>query len=204
MDGTGLQSYLRKIYRIARSLIFRKNNSRKIHNFGNVYTKVQNRQVISNICKALPMSLDSIQLSESSKSSSTTTGSYKSDKALKAKKILIVDDSFSFRKVLRKWLEKDGHSCEEAQSGRASIDRLRKENRYLRECDVILMNLIMPGMDGHEATKQIRELGYTGSVIGLSSSLFTQDIECFLNAGATYVLIKPFTMEELNVVLDAL
>ena len=62
----------------------------------------------------------------------------------------------------------------------------------------------MPGMDGHEATKQIRELGYTGSVIGLSSSLFTQDIECFLNAGATYVLIKPFTMEELNVVLDAL
>ena len=57
-------------------------------------------------------------------------------------------------------------------------------------------------MDDHESTEQIRQLGYTGPIIGLSSSFFEEDIECFYKAGATYVLIKPFTMSELNAILD--
>ena len=68
--------------------------------------------------------------------------------------ILVVDDSPLNRKMLLRTLRASGHAVEEAGDGREGIEMVqqRKDNR-VKPYDVILMDFVMPGMDGPTATK---------------------------------------------------
>ena len=192
---------INRIYKIAQSfLVYDKNleNDKdfEIRQYGNLYTTSQKKK---RNC-----------ITQSSKLSIAETASGDSVEIPKKRKILIVDDTASFRNFLRQLLEKDGHYCEEAQNGRIGLHMVKAttsmntDDLYLRDYDVVLMNLIMPVMDGSESAIKIQQLGYAGIIIGMSSTYLDEDIECFLKAGASYVLIKPFTMRELNAILDRL
>jgi signal transduction histidine kinase/CheY-like chemotaxis protein len=89
--------------------------------------------------------------------------------------LLVVDDSRLNRKMLLKCLKADGHTCWEAEDGLQAIamikDRIHPEDRDL--CvpfDAILMDFVMPNMDGPEATKEIRSLGYKGLIFGVTGN----------------------------------
>jgi len=60
--------------------------------------------------------------------------------------------------------------------------------------DVILMDFVMPNMDGPEATRIIREMGYRGLVIGLTGNTLDADVKLFLSQGADRVMGKPFEL----------
>ena len=133
------------------------------------------------------------------------------DLIINQKKLLIVEDSVLNLKFLRLLLEKRGHYCEVATNGHMSVNMVKAtsstantEDLYLRCYDVILMNLVMSGMNGRDATRAIRQHGFTGPIIGMSSYLERSEIDSFLEAGATCVLPKPLVMNKVYEILSNL
>ena len=89
--------------------------------------------------------------------------------------LLVVDDSRLNRKMLLKCLKADGHTCCEAEDGVQAIamvkERIYPESQeHHVPFDAILMDFVMPNMDGPEATKQIRTLGYNGLIFGVTGN----------------------------------
>jgi CheY-like chemotaxis protein len=108
--------------------------------------------------------------------------------------VLVVDDSYDTRLVLRRLLEARAYRVVEAADGQEAVDVAR------RECpDLILMDLNMPRMNGLEATRRIREckeLCASAPVLAFTS-FDTYGMEAAaLEAGANGYLRKPFDSEE--------
>jgi CheY-like chemotaxis protein len=62
--------------------------------------------------------------------------------------------------------------------------------------DVILMDYVMPVMDGPTATEEIRRLGFKGVILGVTGNGHQPEIELFVKAGADKVLIKPLSADQ--------
>jgi len=109
-------------------------------------------------------------------------------------KVLIVDDHQVVRQGLRKFLElqEDIAVIGEAEDGKPAVEMVR-----LLHPDVVLMDLVLPQMDGITATEQIRALGLPTKVIALTS--FSEDDKVFpaIQAGAASYLLKDVTPTEL-------
>jgi len=117
------------------------------------------------------------------------------DEQLEPMNILVVDDAPMNRKLLVRLLESNGHTCGQAENGRDLIDTVRKDmGRY----DCILVDYEMPVMNGPEACKGVREMGYTGFVVGVTGNLLPEDIGHFVDCGADAVLPKPFKYNDLE------
>ena len=114
--------------------------------------------------------------------------------------ILVVDDSSLNRKMLCRVLRTSGHRCDEADDGLSAIEKVKlkmadgsMDGNGERRCyDVILMDFVMPNMDGPTATKVIRDLGYSGLIFGVTGNALDSDMSYFLSHGADRVLAKPF------------
>ena len=89
--------------------------------------------------------------------------------------VLVVDDSRLNRKMLLKCLQKDGHRCTEAVDGLEAVERVKQRMTFSNggpgsPYDVILMDFIMPNMDGPTAVKEIRSMGYTAPIFGVTGN----------------------------------
>jgi two-component system, sensor histidine kinase len=89
--------------------------------------------------------------------------------------VLVVDDSPLNRKMLLKCLRSEGHICLEAVDGLDAVTAVKKRIDYTNgglgaPFDVILMDFVMPNMDGPTATKEIRALGYTAPIFGVTGN----------------------------------
>ena len=113
-------------------------------------------------------------------------------------KILIIDDSENIRSTLSLTLEFKGLEVVEAENGLVGLDRLREDSFDLVFCD-----LAMPGMNGIEVIKRIREeLNLTDlPVIVLSAEAREQKAQA-LTVGATDWVDKPFAPERIFEVID--
>lgn len=104
-------------------------------------------------------------------------------------KILIVDDEVEFNEIVRSYMEFYGHETVCVFNGREAVERVRKES-----FDLILMDLMMPEMDGFEAIRQIREMerdSFTPIII-LSALPESENIEKGLaESGADEYIVKP-------------
>jgi NarL family two-component system response regulator LiaR len=109
-------------------------------------------------------------------------------------KILIVDDHDMVRKGLTVLLEdfEDIHIVGEASDGLAAVDQCRQQ-----PIDVILMDMMMPRMDGIEATRRIREVSPTIQVIALTSYTDDENVSKAFKAGAVGYLLKNVSGDEL-------
>ena len=85
--------------------------------------------------------------------------------------ILVVDDSPLNRKMLCKLLKSRGHVIEEAADGQQCVDKVKQEADAGRNYDVILMDFVMPVMDGPTATRAIRAMRIRTPIFGLTGSL---------------------------------
>lgn len=114
--------------------------------------------------------------------------------------ILLAEDVPSHREIGRAFLLDAGHRVSEARTGDEAV-RLSAENDF----DVVLMNLGLPGIDGVEATRQIRAIpGVRGQVtiIGMTANVPDRKLLEGLQAGMAGYLAKPFTAPELLAALD--
>jgi CheY-like chemotaxis protein len=106
---------------------------------------------------------------------------------LSGRRILVAEDGPDNQRLVRHFLEKAGANVEIADNGRIAVDRVSNDASY----DAILMDVQMPEMDGHEATRRIREMRYRGPVIALTAHALKEEREAILAAGCDDFLTKP-------------
>jgi signal transduction histidine kinase/ActR/RegA family two-component response regulator len=119
--------------------------------------------------------------------------------------LLIVDDSPLNRKMLLKTFRAAGHLCDYAEDGLIAVEMVTSriassEDSY----SAILMDFVMPNMDGPTATKAIRGLGYEAPIFGLTGNTLSSDVEYFLASGADRVLAKPLNTDAFTLAMNEL
>ena len=117
------------------------------------------------------------------------------DEILKGKSILIVDDDVRNRFALISYLDGMDLTIHTAESGFEAIELLTASANI----DIILMDMMMPEMDGYEATQEIRKMTLFGQlpIIALTAKAMKGDREKCLEAGASEYMSKPVNMKEL-------
>ena len=118
-------------------------------------------------------------------------------KAAQATRVLVVDDSEGIRGFLASLLELRGYQVDTAESGRAALALLEAGAAP----DAILLDVMMPGLDGLATLARIRELDATLPVIVLSVVGRASTIVEAMRLGANDYLNKPFQEEELVLIL---
>ncbi|MFG6328229.1 MAG: response regulator [Lachnospiraceae bacterium] len=114
-------------------------------------------------------------------------------------KVLVVDDNMVNVMVLATMLERYGIKADTAESGMEAVERVRSV-LY----DVVLMDYLMPGMDGVETTRQIMEISNGKNqpkVIGVSATVDEAVTRLFTDAGADCVIKKPLRIEDFEMKL---
>jgi two-component system KDP operon response regulator KdpE len=114
------------------------------------------------------------------------------------RKILIVDDEPGLRDLVRINLEHEGFQVVQAENGIQGLEAVREEFP-----DLVIMDVMMPEMDGWEACRKLREFSQV-PVLMLTARVQSQDIVTGLNSGADDYLLKPFNMDELMARVRAL
>ncbi|HIF9398487.1 TPA: response regulator transcription factor [Photobacterium damselae] len=115
-------------------------------------------------------------------------------------KVLIVDDNHNIAETIADYLELEGMTIDCAYHGEAALN-LVKENHY----DVIIMDIMMPKLDGINAVKKLREEQFCNTpILFLTAKDQLEDKIAAFKAGGDDYLLKPFAMEELCLRLYAL
>ncbi len=109
-----------------------------------------------------------------------------------ASRILVVEDEAAMRSVLRDNLEYEGYSVIEAGDGREALEKIQRDAPAL-----IIMDIMMPVMDGIDATRRLREKGVWTPVVFLSARGDEIDRILGLEIGGDDYITKPFSMREL-------
>lgn len=109
-------------------------------------------------------------------------------------RVLVVDDRDTNREILVKMLAPLGFIMIEAEDGQAGVEAFAAEAPHL-----VLMDVVMPVMDGREATRRIRALpeGREVPIIAVSASVFEEQLREIIEVGASDFLRKPLREEEL-------
>ena len=114
-------------------------------------------------------------------------------------KILFAEDETDLREVVTAYLEYQGYQVKAVSNGREAV-----ENAASDAYDTLVLDVMMPEMDGVTAIRKIRETGNTTPAIFLTAKAEVADRVEGLDAGADDYLTKPFSMEELSARLRAL
>lgn len=117
------------------------------------------------------------------------------------RKILIVDDIFVNRLLLKEIVKNICSQCFEAQNGKEAIDIIQKE-----KVDIVFMDIEMPVMNGLETTKYIREklpspLRFT-PIIALTAHNPANFFEDFHDAGFDFLMTKPYSIDKITKAIE--
>ena len=108
-------------------------------------------------------------------------------------KILVVDDERAVRESLRRALELEGYEIELAADGREALYRLEGTT----EPDAMILDVLMPGVDGLEVCRRLRDSGSKLPVLMLTARAEVESRVEGLDAGADDYVTKPFALDEL-------
>jgi len=109
-----------------------------------------------------------------------------------AHRILIVEDEPNMRLGLKDNLEFEGYTVEQADNGTAGLERI-----LAQKYDLILMDVMMPGMSGLEVCRKAREKGVESPIVLLTAKGEEMDKVLGLELGADDYVTKPFSLREL-------
>ena len=112
--------------------------------------------------------------------------------ALMEADILLIEDEVEFADYLRRGLGYIGYRVRLAQSAEDGLEKLSQG-----QPDFIILDVMLPGMDGMSACRRIRNVGYDGPILMLTARDAIPDRVMGLDAGADDYLVKPFAFEEL-------
>lgn len=113
-------------------------------------------------------------------------------------KLLVVDDEFRIRELIKKYAIFEGHTVYEAENGRQAVDMCRNA-----EYDLIIMDIMMPELDGFSACKEIR-LKSSTPIIMLSALGEEYDRIHGFELGIDDYVVKPFSPKELMMRISAI
>jgi len=113
-------------------------------------------------------------------------------------KILVVDDLAANVYVARGFLAPYGLKVDSADNGFSAIQKIESGEVY----DLILMDHMMPQMDGIETVRRIREMGYTGAIVAFTANALVGQEELFLKNGFDSFTSKPIQSTHLNSLLN--
>jgi len=113
-------------------------------------------------------------------------------------RILVVEDDERIRSSMRLALEDEGYAVDDVGSGEDAVARFAVE-----ACDLALIDLMLPGMDGFETCRALRRVS-TVPVIMVTARSDTHDVVAGLEAGADDYVTKPFVAKELAARIRAL
>jgi len=105
-------------------------------------------------------------------------------------RLLIVDDEPEMRDILVQALSEEGYACEEASNGKEGL-------RRSEDFDLVLVDVMMPVMNGFVMVEKMRERGSRIPAIYLTAKDTTKDLVHGLNVGGDDYLVKPFKLDEL-------
>jgi two-component system, OmpR family, response regulator MprA len=108
-------------------------------------------------------------------------------------KILVVDDERAVRESLRRALELEGYEIELAEDGAEALATLENGD----DPDAMILDVLMPKMDGLEVCRRLRRTGSRLPVLMLTARVDVDDRVAGLDAGADDYVTKPFALEEL-------
>ena len=114
-------------------------------------------------------------------------------------RILAVDDEPDLRALLRILLVNKGYDVQESSSGSEAVELLRRDGRV----DLIIMDIMMPGLSGVDACARIREFS-TAPVLFLTAKGTMQDKALAYGSGGDDYLVKPFSQNELLMKVESL
>ena len=132
--------------------------------------------------------------------------------------------------MLNRTLKAHGHTCEEAEDGQIAVNLVKDKGlaiydailmdfvmvncfplllllfHHLFSCshELILVYLFQPVLDGPDATKAIRALGYTAPIIGCTGNTLDIDLDRFKDSGCDRVIGKPFSPEKFHQFMNEL
>ena len=105
--------------------------------------------------------------------------------------ILVVDDDPEIVSFLKRGLVYEGYTVETASNGLEALTRVRE-----REPDMVILDIMMPGIDGTEVSKRLRAAGNV-PILMLTAKGTVADKVAGLDSGADDYLVKPFAFDEL-------
>ena len=115
------------------------------------------------------------------------------EEKLHGKTVLIVEDNKVNMEILNELLKIKQMNIIQAWNGKEALEIIKNSKEY--EIDIVLMDILMPEMDGYTATKEIRKLGRKDTaelpIIALTANAFTEDIEKTVEAGMNGCVTKP-------------
>ena len=105
--------------------------------------------------------------------------------------VLIIEDEKKMAGLLRKGLEEENHTVSLAYDGRAGLEMAQS-----LDCDAIVLDLMLPGIDGYEVARRLRRSGTNTPILVLTARDTVPDIVKGLDIGADDYMTKPFSFEE--------
>lgn len=117
---------------------------------------------------------------------------------MKGTRILVVDDERNMRNLIRIYLKKNGYDVIETDNGIQALEIMERE-----AADLVILDIMMPGMDGWSVCERIRER-WPIPILMLTARTDTKDKVHGLNMGADDYVVKPFDGEELVARVGAL
>ena len=111
------------------------------------------------------------------------------------KTVLVVDDDPTQRRLIQAVLEREGFRVAHADSGRAALDHLASG----QPADVVLLDLVMPGLTGQETLADMRQRGFAQPVIVVTATGGIDTVVAAMRAGASDFFVKPASPERIIV-----
>ena len=116
-------------------------------------------------------------------------------------KILIIEDEEKLSEALSKGLEKKGFAVDSVTDGEKGLTRI---SLHRNDYDLVILDLMLPTMDGYEVTKAIRERQIMVPILVLTARNETEVKVNLLLSGADDYMVKPFSFDELSARVQAL
>jgi two-component system response regulator MprA len=116
-------------------------------------------------------------------------------------RVLVVDDEQPLREALERALKVEHYEVETAENGAQALERMKNDGHGI---DAVVLDVLMPGIDGLEVCRQLRTSGDKTPVLILTARVEVEDRVAGLDAGADDYVTKPFNLGELLARLRAL
>lgn len=101
-------------------------------------------------------------------------------------KILLAEDDEYISRMMKLRLTMRGHDIDQVINGKEAVEKALANN-----FDLILMDMHMPVMDGHEATRTLRDKGYKGLILAVTASVMSADSDKAIDSGCDHYIPKP-------------
>ncbi|CAG8485191.1 6377_t:CDS:2 [Ambispora leptoticha] len=118
-------------------------------------------------------------------------------------KVLLVEDDAVYQRIGSKFLQIFGCTIDIATDGITAVDKMNlAKYDQLAKYDLVLMDIVLPNLNGVEATNQIRRFDPTTPIISMTSNTTAQDCYNYFSHGMNDILAKPFTQNNLLAMLE--